>query len=41
MIKGYWPSQYYGYFCPKYKDVKIFEIHLKHVMLVFIGWLLD
>ena len=25
-----------GYFCPKYKDAKIFQEHLNHVMLVFI-----
>ena len=26
-----------GYFCPKYKDAKIFENYLNPVMLVFIG----
>ena len=30
------PFQCIGYFNPKHKDAKIFEIHLNPVMLVFI-----
>ena len=30
------PSKFWNYFCPKYKDTKIFENQLNPVILVFI-----